>query len=271
MPISDAHPLELVVLGLVGLAAGWINTVAGAGSLLLLPALIFTGLDASAANATNRVGILAQTLAAVLGFRRAGLAITRREVALTVAAMVGGAIGSYVATLLSAAQMQVAIVIAMGVMLVLSLVPRRTKPRAEDERTAPDPSGTARAEGTAPITLGSVVAFVAIGVYGGFLQAGVGILVLLYLSLAHGISLVASNVVKSTVTLALTIVALAVFAARGETIDLARGGVLAITSAIGGLVGARSTVALGDRFVRGAVVVAVVASMAKLIFDLVSR
>jgi uncharacterized membrane protein YfcA len=79
---------------------------------------------------------------------------------------------------------------------------------------------------------------------------------------------VASNVVKSTVTLALTVVAIAVFATRGEQIDLVRGGVLAISSAIGGLAGARSTVALGDRFVRGVVVVAVLASMVKLLLDL---
>jgi uncharacterized membrane protein YfcA len=259
----DAGPIDLVVLGVVGLIAGWINTVAGAGSLLLLPALIFTGLDASAANATNRLGILATTLAAVIGYRRAGLSIGRSEIVLTIAAMIGGGIGSFVATLLAPSQMQIAIVVAMGIMTVLSLVPaRRPKPAADAQPTPAPP-----AEMPAP-TAWMVLGFVAIGVYGGFLQAGLGIVVLLYLSIAHGVSLVASNVVKSTVTLALTVVAIAVFATRGEQIDLVRGGVLAISSAIGGLAGARSTVALGDRFVRGVVVVAVLASMVKLLLDL---
>ncbi|UJR82077.1 sulfite exporter TauE/SafE family protein [Sandaracinus amylolyticus] len=264
--ITDASAVELVVLALVGLVAGWINTVAGAGSLLLLPALIFTGLDASAANATNRLGILATTIAAVLGYRRAGLSVGRNELVLTGAAMVGGGIGSFIATLLAPEQMQIAIVIAMGVMLVLSLIPTKKKKdetkRAEGEAPPPPPK-------LPPPTPGMIAAFVAIGTYGGFLQAGVGIVALLYLSIAHGVSLVASNVVKSTVTLALTVIAIAVFAARGETIDLVRGGVLAATSAIGGLVGARATVALGDRFVRIAVVVAVVASMVKLVYDMI--
>ncbi|AKF05297.1 sulfite exporter TauE/SafE family protein [Sandaracinus amylolyticus] len=259
--MTDASAVELVVLALVGLVAGWINTVAGAGSLLLLPALIFTGLDASAANATNRLGILATTIAAVVGYRRAGLSVGRNELVLTGAAMVGGGIGSFIATLLAPEQMQIAIVVAMGVMLVLSLIPTKKKPV---EGEAPP----AAAKLPAP-TAGMIAAFVAIGTYGGFLQAGVGIVALLYLSIAHGVSLVASNVVKSTVTLALTVIAIAVFAARGETIDVVRGGVLAVTSAIGGLVGARATVALGDRFVRVTVVIAVVASMIKLVHDMI--
>ncbi|MDQ3037365.1 MAG: sulfite exporter TauE/SafE family protein [Myxococcota bacterium] len=273
----DASAVDLILLAIVGVIAGWINTVAGAGSLLLLPALIFTGLDASAANATNRLGILATTIAAVLGYRRAGLSIGKSEVVLTAAAMIGGGIGSFVATLLAPEQMRIAIVIAMGVMLVLSLVPARRAPaaapeeRAEEGAVVPEASErerVARARMPTP-TAGMIAAFVGIGVYGGFLQAGLGIVVLLYLSIAHGVSLVASNVVKSTVTLALTIVAIAVFAARGEEIDLVRGGVLAVSSAIGGLVGARATVALGDRFVRVVVVVAVSASMAKLVFDMI--
>lgn len=265
--MAPASTVELALLALVGLVAGWINTIAGAGSLLLLPALIFTGLDASAANATNRLGILAQTLAAVLGYRRAGLSIGRAELALTAAAMVGGAIGSFIATLLAPSEMQIAIVIAMGVMLVLSLVPRKkTAPTAEVEGE-PAKEPPRRDELPAP-TPGMIAAFLVIGIYGGFLQAGVGIVVLLYLSVFHGATLVASNVVKSTITLALTVIAIAMFAARGETMDLARGGVLAVSSAAGGLLGARATVALGDRFVRVVVVVAVLASMVKLVWDM---
>jgi hypothetical protein len=266
--VTDATAIELLALAGIGLVAGWINTVAGAGSLLLLPALIFTGLDASEANATNRIGILAQTLAAVIGYRRAGMSIARADVVLTVAAMVGGGIGSFVATLLDPSEMQIAIVIAMGVMLVLSLVPSGKKKDATPDGAEPAAPAAPPTRLPAP-TPGMIAVFVAIGIYGGFLQAGVGILVLLYLSLAHGIGLVASNVVKSTVTLALTIVAIAVFASRGEGIDVARGGVLAITSALGGLAGARSTVALGDRFVRVAVTLAVLVSMIKLIADMI--
>jgi uncharacterized membrane protein YfcA len=282
--VGDASALDLTVLAAVGVAAGWINTIAGAGSLLLLPALIFTGLPADAANATNRLAVLATSLAAVAGYRRAGLAVGRNEAVLAAAAVLGGAIGSFVATLLDPGEVQRAIVVAMGVMLVLSLVPPR---RAEKAEATPSsaaagedgegggrtdtPAENAASPGLArvpPPTSGMIAAFVLIGIYGGFLQAGLGIVVLLYLSLAHGVGLVASNVVKSTVTLALTVIAITVFAWRGERMDLVRGGVLALASAIGSWGGARATVALGDRFVRAVVVVAVLASIGKLIRDL---
>lgn len=257
----EASAFEWIVLGLVGLVAGWINSLAGAGSLLLLPALMFTGLDASAANATNRIAILATTLAALFGYRRRGLSIGKSELGLTVAASIGGGIGAFIATLLPPARMQLAIVIAMGIMLVLSFVPPRRR-RISSE------GGEEPALGVPRPTAMMLLSFLGIGVYGGFLQAGLGIVVLLYLSLAHGVSLVHANVVKSTITLALSIVALAVFIARGETIDVARGAVLAVSSAVGGLWGARSATRFGERLIRKVVVVAVVASMAKLGFDL---
>ena len=75
--MTDPSVLDLALLALVGLVAGAVNTVAGAGSLLLLPVLMWTGLPADAANATNRIGILAQTTMAVVGYHRAGQRIER--------------------------------------------------------------------------------------------------------------------------------------------------------------------------------------------------
>ena len=85
-----AEPLVLVLLAVMGVVAGAVNTVAGAGSLLLLPALVFSGLPDDAANATNRVGILAQTAMAVWGYRRAGLSVGKPEAALSGVVMAGG-------------------------------------------------------------------------------------------------------------------------------------------------------------------------------------
>jgi uncharacterized membrane protein YfcA len=245
--------LTLALLAGVGLVAGWINTVAGAGSLLLLPALIFAGLPADAANATNRISVLVQSIFAVWGYHRAGMKVGPSERTFTIAAALGGGIGAWVATLLSPGQVRDAIVVAMGLMLVASLIPR--KKSAGDPNVLPAPT---------PLTIAGL--FV-IGIYGGFIQAGVGILVLLFLSLTAGAGLVASNVLKSSVTLALAIVSLAVFASRGETIDPVRGGALAVGSALGGYVGAHATVKLGEKWIRAAIVVAVAVSMIKLLWD----
>ncbi len=255
--LASPSLLPLLLLAVVVLFASAVNTVAGAGSLLILPALIFSGLDASAANATNRVGILVQTAAAMVGFRRAGLFVGRDELRLTAVTMAGGLIGSFLATLLAPAGMQLAIVVAMGVMVVLTLIPRRKRAEdAEPRATLPPPDAK------------MLAGFFLIGIYGGFLQAGVGILVLLFLSHVFDASLVASNVLKSTATFGLTLVALGVFAARGEAIDLPRGVVLACAAAVGGFLGADFAVRLGEKWIRLAIVAAVVVSMTKLVWDL---
>ncbi len=247
-----ASPTQLLILAVVGLFAGWVNTVAGAGSLLLLPALVWSGLPDDAANATNRLGILAQTTAAVLGYRRAGIPVGRAEATLTVPAAIGAALGAWWASSIEAADVRTAVLIAMGVALVLTLVPMRVS-------TPPMPLPRA--------TPGTVLALFAIGLYGGFLQAGVGLLVLLYLARAHRVSLVTANVLKSALVLALSIIALSVFAVRGETIDPLRGGVLACSSALGAVGGARATLRIGERLVRIFMMLATAATMLALLLD----
>jgi uncharacterized membrane protein YfcA len=249
-----SEPVIFALLVVVGLVAGWINTVAGAGSLLLLPALIFAGLPADAANATNRIAILVQSTAAVWGYHRAGLKIGRTERVLTLAGALGGVLGAFIATLLTTREIHHAIVIALAVMLVLSMVPKK---KGADTLTLPPPTAL------------TVFGLFCIGIYGGFLQAGVGILVLLFLSLIASAGLVASNVLKSTLTLALSIVSIAVFSARGETLDPLRGAALAIGSGMGGYLGAHATVKLGEKWIRVGIVLAVVAALTKLVWDLV--
>ena len=252
-----AEALPLIVLFVVVLFASAVNTVAGAGSLLVLPALMFSGLDASSANATNRIGILVQTSAALLTYHRAGQRVGARELRLTLATMAGGAIGSFLATMLTSDQLRNAILVAMVLMLGISLLPKQKKASgdAAPQRELPAPT---------PLMYAG---FFAIGIYGGFLQAGVGILAMLFLLHVFAVAAVVSNVVKSAATLGLTIVALTVFAARGEQIDPARGAVLAAASILGGLFGARVAMRVSERVVRGAIVVAVLASLVKLVGD----
>ena len=252
--MADLIPLALLFV--VVLFASAVNTVAGAGSLLVLPALIFSGLDASSANATNRIGILVQTSAALLTYHRAGQKVGARELRLTLATMCGGAIGSFLATLLTSDEVRIAILVAMTLILVISLLPKKRVARLPGEKR----------ELPAPTPL-MYAGFFAIGIYGGFLQAGVGILAMLFLLHVFAVDAVVSNVVKSAATLGLTIVALLVFAARGENIDPSRGAVLAAASVLGGLFGARVAMRVSERVVRGAIVVAVLVSLVKLVGD----
>ena len=80
-----------------GVAAGALNVVAGGGSFLTLPVLIFLGLPATVANATNRVGILTQNVGAVWGFHRYGVLAWRWALAAAAPAMVGAVLGTWAA------------------------------------------------------------------------------------------------------------------------------------------------------------------------------
>jgi uncharacterized membrane protein YfcA len=253
--VSSGDAIALVVLAVAGLIAGFMNAVAGAGSLLTLPALIFTGLDASAANATNRVAVLAQSVTSVIAYRRGGVHPPRGSLVVLLVAALASALGAWVATLLEERAMRIAIAVAMFVFAALSLVPPK---KVETEEGAPPP----------PLPLWSIASFLAIGFYAGFLQAGVGILVLLYTSLAHGMSLVIANSLKVMAVTIFTIAAIAIFAWQGETIDLLRGAVLGLTTSIGGWLGARATIERGERFVRYAVIASVLLSAGKLVWDL---
>lgn len=254
--------VEIVVLAAAGLAAGFVNAIAGAGSLLTLPALIFTGLDAGAANATNRIAVLFNNLSALVAFRRGGLSARALALPLLLPTAVSGAAGAWAATLLTDRELRLAIAIAMVVFLVLTFVPRRRTEEVSGEKRA--------ADGPPPLPTfrwSMVPGFAAIGFYAGFLQAGVGVLILLYMSLVHGTSLVAANALKVVVILVFTVVALGVFVALGEQIDVLRGLVLAGGTTVGGYLGARESLRRGEKLVRAVLVLAVTASVAKLVWD----
>jgi hypothetical protein len=248
-------------LALAGLAAGYINAVAGAGSLLTLPALIFTGLDAVSANATNRVAVLFQTAAAAFAYRRGGVRDAGKRASLLAApGVLAAAVGAWVSTVVGEHVMRLCIAGAMLVFLTLTLVPQRRAEGSSDTQ-AKDPPEPPRV--TASMALG----FAAIGLYAGFLQAGVGILILLYLGRVHGSSLVAANAVKVVFILWLTMAALGIFVWRQAGIDPVRGLALAGSTTVGGYLGARATLRRGERFVRGVLVAAVLASVVKLGWD----
>ena len=254
--------LELAVLAVAGLAAGYVNAVAGAGSLLTLPALIFTGLDPSAANATNRIAIFFNNVTAVAAYHRGGLRVRRVALPLMIPLGLSAAAGAWVATLLDERQLKLAIAIAMVTFLFLSFVPRRSSERAEAGDDAPPE--------LPPFHWTMVLGFAGIGFYAGFLQAGVGVLILLYMSLVHGSHLVAANALKAVSILVFTVVALGVFVVLGETIDPLRGLVLAGGTATGGYLGAVATLRRGEKFVRVLLVLAVLASVVKLAWDSLS-
>jgi uncharacterized membrane protein YfcA len=248
--------LELSVLAIAGFAAGFINAAAGAGSLLTLPALIFTGLDANAANATNRIAVLFQSAAAALTFHHKGQRMSRPFWWMALPPMMTAGAGAYCATLVTPEFMQGTIAVAMFVFLALSLLPKPERKNATDKAEV-------------SFRPSMVLGVSAIGFYAGFLQAGVGVLMLLYFGWVYGIELVRANLIKVVHIGALTIVALIIFFVDETGVDLQRGLVLAASTSIGAVVGAHEAVKRGEGYIRVILVLAVSVSAIKLLWDLV--
>lgn len=189
------YPLAI----LAGIVAGVINTLAGSGSLVTLPMLVFLGLPSNVANATNRVGVILQNVVGVLTFQRSGKLNLSNSLWLVVAAVPGGAAGAWLASNLGEQQMDVIIGAIMVVMLFVILFEPQRWLRQHSEVRDGRPS------------LWALLIFVAIGFYGGFIQASVGILILAAMVLGMNYSLAHANAIKLMIVLIVTIAALLVF------------------------------------------------------------
>lgn len=247
MALSAVEQTALLVA--VGLVAGAINTVAGGGSLLTIPALIFLGLPAPVANATNRVSVLLQALTATQQFHKRGLLPVRKAVLPLVWASLGAAGGAWLGASIEAGDLERVIGVLMLVMLViLVLDPKRWLHPAEQP---------------APAWLQAGVFFF-VGAYGGFLQAGVGFFLLFALAGLGGWDLVSGNGAKSLIAAVFTLPALVIFISQ----DLVRWGPglgLAAGSVVGAWLGTRLAVGWGPRFVRAVLVVMVATASSKLL------
>jgi hypothetical protein len=241
-----------VIVVAAGLAAGFINVLAGNGSLISLPALIFIGLPAGIANATNRVSIVFQNLVGGTSFYRQGKLDARGALVLSVPMVMGSIVGALLAVDVNDETFKQVLALAMILMLVLMLI----KP----ERWIAGKPGAVGGS----LTIPRFLIFFGIGVYGGFLQAGVGIFLLVALVLEVGYDVIRANAVKVALTLASALVSLAIFSANLK-VDWAAGFLLAAGSMTGAWLAARFASDKGARWVRWFVIVVVAASAAQLL------
>jgi uncharacterized membrane protein YfcA len=118
----------------VGFAVGFINTVAGGGSLLSLPVLIFLGLPPSVANGTNRVAIVIQTATAVAGFKSKGVSTFPFNIYLGASALVGAIIGAQIAVDVDGALFNRILAIIMVTVIVIIIFKPKTNLQNIQER-----------------------------------------------------------------------------------------------------------------------------------------
>ena len=243
---------QIVLLALTGVIAGWLNVMAGGGSLLTVPVMLFMDLPGPVANGTNRIAILAQNITAVYAFFRKGFSDFRLSLSLSLAASIGAAGGAMVGVRLEGIWFERVLALVMiAVMLVMAMGNGKSK--------APETGGEPRR-----LVLGHMC-MVGAGFWGGFIQIGVGFILMPILHKVMGLDLVRVNMYKVFVVLAYTIVALAIFASQLELMWWAGIG-LAVGNSIGGWYGAHTTVARGEIWIKRVMYVALSAFIVKLLF-----
>jgi len=247
------HWSSYLLLFGVGSVAGVLNVVAGGGSFLTLPVLIFLGLPPTLANGTNRVGVVLQNVGAVWSFRRHGLIDWSYLLWAALPAMVGAILGSWVALRVGDELFQRILAFLMIAVTLWTL----WDPLKKMQLGAANSSQT-------PVVAVLAVGFFLSGVYGGFVQAGVGFVILATTSLA-GLDLVRGNAVKVLSVLCFGVVSLGMFAWQGQ-VDWWIGLALGTGMAMGGLVGVKLTVLKGHAWIKRVVTVTIIVFALRLWF-----
>lgn len=244
---------QLLIIG-VGFIAGFLNTVAGGGSLISLPVLIFLGLPGSVANATNRVAIMAQNVFAVSGFNSKGIKLPMPySLFLALASLAGGFIGARLAVDIRDGLFNRILAVIMVFVVSSIALEKRFQYQQQAERL------------TLTSQIAGFLTFLLLGIYGGFIQAGIGFLVIAALTHINHFSLVKTNYIKVFAALLYTGISIIVFALENK-IDWITGMVLAIGQGFGGWYASRWSVDKGDAWIKRIMVVAVIILAIKLWF-----
>jgi len=246
--------LHICIIMLTGVAAGFLNVTAGGGSLLVLPLLVFTGLEVSVANATNRVAILLQNCVAISRFRKEGILSFREALIFVVPASLGSFLGTFLAINLDEKILKTVIaLLILGMAFMLIFKPKMW----EEQRQKHIPRWLV------------ILGFFFIGIYGGFIQAGVGFFLLWGLVGLAGKDLLHSNALKVTIVAAYTLISLTMFIARGM-VNFPIGLVLAAGSMTGGYLGARFSIAKGNTWLRWILAIVVIVSAIRMLISVLA-
>lgn len=244
--------LEGMLLVLAGTFAGFVNTIAGGGSLVVVPLLIFMGLPSSEANGSNRVAILIQTFFSVAGFRSKGVFVFPFVLWVAAPAILGAILGSKIAVDISDQLFNRILAIVMIVVMGITVFKPSLKELKEVNLSKKN------------IWI-SVIVFFFIGIYGGFIQAGIGFLMIAALTTIHHFDMARTNSIKVFVAFSYTIAAVIVFYLEGK-IRWEYGLTLALGNSIGAWVGSRWSVGKSDRLIRMILLVMVIGLSIKLWF-----
>ena len=241
---------SVILLFVIALISGFINVGAGGGSSLTLPMLIFLGLDSALANGTNRVGILMQNISAIYSFKRSNFSQFKLSLKLSLLTLPGAIAGAVLAVKLNDQLFQK----ILGVVMILIII----------SMFLPKARNTKEGEDGQKISWSVYLSMFGIGFYGGFLQVGVGFMIMASLQHLMKLNLVFVNMHKVFIVLVFTLPALAIFAFTGN-VNWFWGIVLGTGTALGGWWSAKLSVKKGEKLIKVVLVAAILIMALKLL------
>lgn len=239
-----------LLLFAVGTISGFINVMAGGGSTLTLPILIFLGLDSAIANGTNRIGLISQNFAGMISFKKENVSQIKLSVRLSLLTLPGAIIGSIYATKIDDDLFQKLLGIVMIGIVITMLIPNSKKHINEIISTK--------------MPWAIYPSMFALGFYGGFIQVGIGFLLMLTLHRILKLSLVYVNMHKVFIVMMYTIPAIIVFALTGN-INWFYGLSLAAGTAVGAWWSAKLAVKKGEKIIKVVLIVVIIVMSIKLL------
>ncbi len=236
-----------VVIALAAFAAGAINSIAGGGTLISFPALVWIGVNPVMANATNSFALWPGSFAAMIGFRRELAKIRRWLLLLMIPAFAGGGAGAVLLMHTSTKTFtRLVPFLILGATLLLALQEVISRLMRTVTEVNENPSA-------GWVVFVFIFQFL-VGVYGGYFGGGIGILMLAALGLIGLTDMHEMNGLKNLLAICINGVA-ALYFAFGGAVLWRDGLIMAVTAIVGGYLGARVAQRLGRTFVRRAVVV----------------
>ncbi len=243
---------ELSLLLVTGIATGFLNVMAGGGSMLSLPVMIFLGIPGTIANGTNRIAILTQNISAVLAFYRKGIANFGLSLTLGACTIPGTIIGAFLAARIPNDQFNTVLAIIMVMVLIVMALPEKRNFK----------QNTQASRGR---TIAGHILMVLIGFWGGFIHIGVGFLLMPVLNRVMLFDLVTTNSHKVFIVLCYTVAALMVFSSQLELV-WKYGIALGIGTWIGGWLAANIQVKRGIGPIKITLNLVIIAFIIKLLF-----
>ncbi len=243
--------LDILLILIAGTVAGFQNTVAGGGSLITMPVLIFMGLPSAVANGTNRIALMVQNIVAITKFKKEGYFNWKLSLTLALPAVVGAIVGSQIAISLPDEIFNKLLAAVMIIVLGLIIWNPKKKLKSEEKNITKKHK-----------IIGSIVFFF-VGIYGGLIQAGVGFIIIVSLTLITGFSLVRINSMKMMIVAIYMVSSIIIFLINGK-INWLYGLTLAVGNSLGAYLGSVFSVKKGDKWIKVILVVVIVIMSLKL-------